>query len=193
MVHRKSLRSLFAMLAVLAILATSCAAPATTAAPTQAAKPAAAVTAAPAAAQPTAAPKAPDTAATAAPAAKATAAPAAAATAAPAAAGGKVTTVTFWHAMSGSREKTVKDLAEKFNKLHPDMQVVPTLQGSYEETLTKALAAYKAGQPPTIVGVYEVGTRTMLDSGAIIPVNTLDKGDVKWDEVVQPIAHFCIV
>ncbi len=133
-----------------------------------------------------------------------TAAPAAAPTTAPAAApcrgrtdhrsrrstAADVTSITFWHAMSGSREKVVNEMAESFNALHPDMKVEPQLIGSYAETLTKALACRKTGSPPTIVQVYEVGTRTMLDSDAVIPVYTMDKGEVNWDEVVQPIMKY---
>lgn len=157
-------RSLFPMLLVLTFLVGGCVAPAPTAAP-------AAPTAVPAVVEPAKAPEA-------------TAAPAVAAPAA------DITAITFWHAMSGSREKVVNELAESFNALHPDMKVEPQLIGSYAETLTKALAAYKTGAPPTIVQVYEVGTRTMLDSDAIIPVYTLDKGEVNWDEVVQPIMKY---
>ncbi|RME60993.1 MAG: ABC transporter substrate-binding protein, partial [Caldilineae bacterium] len=50
--------------------------------------------------------------------------------------------------------------------------------------------AYKAGDPPTIVQVYEVGTQTMLDSGIIVPVYTLNKGEVDWSEVVDPIRKY---
>ena len=98
--------------------------------------------------------------------------------------------ITFWHAMSGSREETVKGLADRFNESQDQYHVTPEYTGSYAETLTKALAAYRSGTPPTIVQVYEVGTRTMLDSGAIVPVHTLNKGEVDWNDVVQPIMKY---
>ena len=99
-------------------------------------------------------------------------------------------TITFWNAMSGSRGEVVTDLVDSFNAAHPDINVVPEYTGSYAETLTKALAAYKAGEPPTIVQVYEVGTQTMLNSNAIVPVYTLNQGEVDWNEVVQPIMKY---
>ena len=104
--------------------------------------------------------------------------------------GGEGTTITFWHAMSGSRGEVVDDLVNSFNEDHPDIKVASEYTGSYAETLTKALAAYKAGEAPTIVQVYEVGTQTMLDSGAIVPVHTLNQGEVDWQEVVQPIMKY---
>ncbi|MFQ5595111.1 MAG: ABC transporter substrate-binding protein [Anaerolineae bacterium] len=98
--------------------------------------------------------------------------------------------ITFWHAMSGSRQDVVNDLVSTFNEKNPDIQVSAEYTGSYAETLTKALAAVRAGAPPTIVQVYEVGTQTMLDSDAIVPVYTLAPGDFNWDEVVQPVMKY---
>lgn len=99
-------------------------------------------------------------------------------------------TITFWHAMSGSRQDVVNDLVDTFNEKNPDIQVNAEYTGSYAETLTKALAAVRAGTPPTIVQVYEVGTQTMLDSGAIVPVYTLAPEDFDWSEVVQPVMKY---
>jgi len=98
--------------------------------------------------------------------------------------------ITFWHAMSGSRGDVVLDLVNTFNAANPNMQVTAEYTGSYAETLTKALAAYKAGEPPTIVQVYEVGTQTMLDSDIIVPVYTLNQGEVDWVDVVAPIRDY---
>lgn len=102
----------------------------------------------------------------------------------------KATVITFWHAMSGSRETSIKAQAERFNATHPGMAVKTEFTGTYAETVTKALAAYRSGNPPTIVQVYEVGTQTMLDSNAIIPVFKLNPGDVDWKEVVAPIQKY---
>lgn len=108
----------------------------------------------------------------------------------PAAAEEGPTTITFWHAMSGSRQDVVNDLVSTFNEQHPDVEVTAEYTGSYAETLTKALAAIRAGEPPTIVQVYEVGTQTMLDSGAIVPVYELAPDDFDWSEVVQPVMDY---
>jgi sn-glycerol 3-phosphate transport system substrate-binding protein len=98
--------------------------------------------------------------------------------------------ITFWHAMSGSREEVIKGIADRFNASQTKYQVTPEYTGSYAETLTKALTAYRSDTPPTIVQVYEVGTRTMLDSDAIVPVHTLNKGEVDWADIVQPIMKY---
>jgi sn-glycerol 3-phosphate transport system substrate-binding protein len=101
-----------------------------------------------------------------------------------------VTEITFWHAMSGSREEVIQGIADRFNESQTQYSVIPEYTGSYAETLTAALAAYRSGSPPNIVQVYEVGTRTMLDSDAIVPVYTLNQGEVDWADVVQPILKY---
>ena len=42
-------------------------------------------------------------------------------------------------------------------------------KGSYPETLNAAIAAYRQKHPPHVVQVFEVGTQTMLLSGAVYP------------------------
>ncbi len=85
-------------------------------------------------------------------------------------------TVTFWHAMSGSRQKVIDKLVSDFNAKNPAVKVEALYTGSYDETVTKGLAAVKAGNPPVLLMSYEVGTQTMKDSGAIIPVKNLNQG-----------------
>jgi len=49
----------------------------------------------------------------------------------------KPVTITFWHAMSGSRLGVLESIIESFNATHPDFEVKPLFTGSYAETLTK--------------------------------------------------------
>lgn len=81
----------------------------------------------------------------------------------------------WWHAMGGQLGETVDTLAKKFNDSQQVYEVQPLRKGNYSETLTAAIAAYRAKQPPHIVQVYEVGTQTMLLSGAVYPVYQLMK------------------
>jgi len=99
-------------------------------------------------------------------------------------------TVTFWHAMSGSRGGVVEGLVADFNAEFPAINVDAVYSGSYAETVTKGLAAVKAGAPPVLLQSYEVGTQTMIDSGAIIPVFELNKGEVDMNDVVGPIKRY---
>ncbi len=84
------------------------------------------------------------------------------------------TTVEFWHAMAGKNDEMVQSIAKKFNDSQKDYVVKPVFKGSYSETMTAGIAAFRAGQAPAIIQVYEVGTATMMAAkGAVKPVYQL--------------------
>jgi sn-glycerol 3-phosphate transport system substrate-binding protein len=81
------------------------------------------------------------------------------------------TEIQFWHAMGGNLGESVNALAEGFNKSQSEYKVTPVYKGSYTETLTAAIAAFRAKQAPHIVQVFEVGTANMMAAkGAVLPV-----------------------
>src|SRR5207237_7134767 len=62
-------------------------------------------------------------------------------------------------------------LAGKFNGSQKDYRLVPTYKGQYPESMTAAIAAFRAGNAPHILQVFEVGTATMMAAkGAVVPV-----------------------
>lgn len=84
------------------------------------------------------------------------------------------TTVEFWHAMTGKNNDNVVALADKFNASQKDYKVVPVFKGTYSDTMNAGIAAFRAGQAPAIIQVYEVGTATMMAArGAVKPVYQL--------------------
>jgi sn-glycerol 3-phosphate transport system substrate-binding protein len=84
--------------------------------------------------------------------------------------------IQWWHAMTGALGERVTEIANGFNASQSAYKVVPVYKGSYPETMTAAIAAYRAGNPPTVVQVFEVGTATMMSAqGAIKPVYQLMK------------------
>jgi sn-glycerol 3-phosphate transport system substrate-binding protein len=81
------------------------------------------------------------------------------------------TEIQWWHSMTGANNTGVNELAAKFNSTQKDYKVVPVFKGSYPESMTAAIAAFRAGNPPHILQVFEVGTATMMGAkGAIVPV-----------------------
>ena len=86
------------------------------------------------------------------------------------------TEIQFWHAMTAVLGERVNDIAAKFNASQSEYVVKAVHKGSYPETLNAAVAAYRAKQPPHIVQVYDVGTQTMLSSGAVYPVYPAHEG-----------------
>ncbi len=84
------------------------------------------------------------------------------------------TEIQWWHAMGGNLGETVNALADGFNKSQSEYKVNPVYKGSYTETLTAAIAAFRAKQAPHIVQVFEVGTANMMAAkGAVYPVYQL--------------------
>src|SRR5919202_547580 len=81
------------------------------------------------------------------------------------------TEIVWWHSMGGALGEQLNALAGKFNDSQKDYKVVPVFKGTYPESMTAAIAAYRAGNAPHILQVFEVGTATMMAArGAIVPV-----------------------
>jgi sn-glycerol 3-phosphate transport system substrate-binding protein len=96
------------------------------------------------------------------------------------------TEIQWWHSMGGALGEWVNDLAKDFNAGQKDYKIVPTFKGSYDESMTAAIAAFRAGNAPHILQVFEVGTATMMASkGAIVPVaEVMSKAGLKFDPSV---------
>jgi sn-glycerol 3-phosphate transport system substrate-binding protein len=79
--------------------------------------------------------------------------------------------IQFWHSMGGALGEAVNDLANKFNASQKDYKVVAVYKGQYPVSMTAAIAAFRAGNAPHILQVFEVGTATMMAAkGAVVPV-----------------------
>ena len=81
------------------------------------------------------------------------------------------TEVLWWHSMSGALGEWVNDIANDYNGRQKDYKIVPVFKGNYDESMTAAVAAFRAGNAPHILQVFEVGTATMMASkGVVVPV-----------------------
>ena len=72
-----------------------------------------------------------------------------------------VTEISWWHAMTGANNEVVETLSKEFNESQSDYKVVPVFKGTYPETLNAGIAAYRAGQAPHIIQIFDAGTGTM--------------------------------
>lgn len=73
--------------------------------------------------------------------------------------------IVLWHAMDGSRGRELETLVQRYNGSQTQLRVTAVYKGSYEKTMSEALAAQRAGQGPTLVQVYELGTANMMYAG----------------------------
>lgn len=84
------------------------------------------------------------------------------------------TQIEWWHAMGGSLGDTVNQIAADFNASQADYMITPVFKGSYEETLTAGIAAFRAGEQPNILQVFDAGAATVIGAkGATVPVQDL--------------------
>jgi sn-glycerol 3-phosphate transport system substrate-binding protein len=85
------------------------------------------------------------------------------------------TEIQWWHAM-GSNHDVVVRLAAEFNSVQADYRIVPVYKGQYDLVMNAGIAAFRAGNPPAILQVFDVGTATMMAAkGAVKPVHQLMK------------------
>ncbi len=81
------------------------------------------------------------------------------------------TEIQWWHAMTGANNDRIVKLADDFNASQSDYKVIPTYKGSYGDTMNAGIAAFRAGNAPHVLQVFEVGTATMMAAkGAVKPV-----------------------
>ncbi len=86
------------------------------------------------------------------------------------------TEIQWWHSMTAVNGEVVNDLAKNFNASQKNYKIVPTFKGNYDESFTAAVAAFRAGNAPHILQVFEVGTATMMASkGVTVPVGKVMK------------------
>ena len=84
------------------------------------------------------------------------------------------TEITWWHAMGAELGKKLEEIVAGYNASQTEYHVTPVFKGTYPETMTAAIAAFRAGEQPDIVQVFEVGTGTMMAAkGAVYPVYQL--------------------
>ena len=81
------------------------------------------------------------------------------------------TDIQFWHAFTGRLQELVDAQVAAFNESQGDFAVTAASKGNYSETLNAGIAAFRAGEQPHILMVFEVGTATMMAArGAVKPV-----------------------
>ena len=82
-----------------------------------------------------------------------------------------VVEIQWWHAMTGALGDRVAKMGDDFNKSQSEYKVNVVFKGSYADTMTAGIAAYRSGSAPHILQVFEVGTATMMAAkGAVKPV-----------------------
>ncbi len=81
------------------------------------------------------------------------------------------TKVTFWHSQSGDVGGTViPKMISDFNASQNKCFAQATYQGSYDDALNKLKAGLQSGDIPTVMQLYDIGTKLMVDLKVATPV-----------------------
>ncbi len=93
--------------------------------------------------------------------------------------------ISFWHAFSGTNGDALNALVDKYNSSQQKVHVDAVFQGSYDDDINKLRQALQTKTTPDLVQIYDIGTRFMVDSKAVTPMQTFvdkDKFDLSTFE-----------
>lgn len=85
--------------------------------------------------------------------------------------------VTFWHSMGGKGQEALNAIVEDYNSSQEAIQVNAEYQGTYDESLTKFNAVAGSDSAPTMIQTFEIGTKAMINSGQITPIQEFVDAD----------------
>jgi sn-glycerol 3-phosphate transport system substrate-binding protein len=84
------------------------------------------------------------------------------------------TDITWWHGMSGRNGEVINEIAKKFNASQDACALTPVSKGTYEEALAAGIAAFRSGEQPNILQVFDAGAATIINAkGAAIAAEDL--------------------
>ena len=99
----------------------------------------------------------------------------------------------LWTGLTGDLGGVVDQVCKRFNDSQADYEIVCTSQGSYDQALQNAIAAFRVKKNPTIVQVFDAGTLDLMLSGAYYPVRKLmaDNGyEINWSDYIPSISAY---
>jgi sn-glycerol 3-phosphate transport system substrate-binding protein len=80
--------------------------------------------------------------------------------------------IQFWMGLTGQGGELLSRYGEEFNKSQNEYRVVVSFKGQYPEQRAAAVAAFRAGNPPHIMQMFDAGSGDMMAAkGAVVPVS----------------------
>ena len=84
--------------------------------------------------------------------------------------------IQMWMGLTGLGGETLSKYGEEFNKMQSDYKVVVSFKGQYPEQRAAAVAAFRAGNPPHIMQMFDAGSGDMMGANkAVVPVSEVFK------------------
>lgn len=103
------------------------------------------------------------------------------------------TTFEYWYGLSGDLGEVVAETCNRFNAAQSDYEIVCVGQDSYEAAVQNTIAAFRAGQHPTIVQSFDAGTADLMLSGEFYPVQQMMSDfniEIDWTNYFPGISNY---
>lgn len=82
------------------------------------------------------------------------------------------TEIQMWMGLTGANGELLTRFGQDFNRSQNEYRVVVSFKGQYPEQRAAAIAAFRAGNPPHIMQMFDAGSGDMMQArGAIVPVS----------------------
>ncbi|MCL6705783.1 extracellular solute-binding protein [Pseudomonas sp. R2.Fl] len=104
------------------------------------------------------------------------------------------TNITWWHGMGGRNGEVINEISQKFNESQTECALTPISKGTYEENLAAGIAAFRSGEQPNILQVFDAGAATIINAkGATVPAEDLIKEagfEFDRDAFIEGVRYF---
>ena len=104
------------------------------------------------------------------------------------------TNISWWHGMGGANAEVINELSKRFNASQQSCALTPVSKGSYEEALASGIAAFRSGEQPNILQVFDAGAATIINAkGATVPAEDLiNNAGYKFDReaFIEGVRYF---
>ncbi len=104
------------------------------------------------------------------------------------------TNITWWHGMGGRNGEVINEVATKFNAAQGECAITPVSKGTYEEALAAGIAAFRSGEQPNILQVFDAGAATIINAkGATVAAEDLIKKagfEFNREDFIEGVRHF---
>lgn len=102
--------------------------------------------------------------------------------------------LVIWTGLSGQPGEVIQQVIDDYNSSQDKVSVELQYQGSYQESLNKLKTSMRTQDGPDLVQIYEAGTRQMIDSGFIIPMQEIiDKYDIDVSGLEENLLNYYTV
>ncbi|GGF94002.1 ABC transporter substrate-binding protein [Rhizobium wenxiniae] len=104
------------------------------------------------------------------------------------------TNITWWHGMGGRNGEVINEVSQKFNASQTACNLTPISKGTYEEALATGIAAFRSGEQPNILQVFDAGAATIINAkGATVAAEDLiNNAGYKFDRnaFIEGVRYF---